>query len=288
MNKKIKSNIINTKNYFKSLQAQVRLWLLRRNHRASCLVPGAGSATVEASLILPFFLFALCSLFAVGQLLMTESIVRFAASTALQRCCNTAGCIRYGKEEESCRQVFFEVIDRSAINMALISEGFSVKQEKDRMGQEIRMTVSYAYRVPYPPVSRFTLKKRITLRQRIFSGYVEHGNYAEDSGRTVYIAENGTVYHTHADCSYIYIRITGRHAIQGMLQSSALRPCRKCCRGRKVPGSIFITPGGSHYHVRLSCSGLSRSVKAVPYSEVAGMRKCSRCMSRDRQVSERQ
>ncbi len=282
MKKENNSYIINIKNYIKSLQAQVRLWLLRRNLRASCLVSRSGSATVEAALLLPVFLFALCSLLAIGQLLMTESIVRFAASTALQRCCNLQGCTGYGQTGENCRQAFFEVLDRSAINMALISEDFSVSEDTDPEKQEIRMTVSYAYRVPYPPVSRFTLRKRITLSQRIFSGYVEHGKQAEDKGRTVYIAENGTVYHTHADCSYIFIRIKSGRLIRGIVNSSGLAPCRKCCRGKRMPGSIYITPGGSHYHVSLSCSGLRRSVKAVPYDEVAGMRKCARCVSRDR------
>ena len=51
--------------------------------------------------------------------------------------------------------------------------------------------------------------------------------------------------------------------------------CEHC--GGKGGGPAYITDYGDRYHSSLSCSGLKRTVYAVPLSEVIGKGACSKC-----------
>ncbi len=53
--------------------------------------------------------------------------------------------------------------------------------------------------------------------------------------------------------------------------------CELCDGDATSNGVIYITESGSAYHSDLGCSGLTRTIYAVPLSEVIGKGVCSRC-----------
>lgn len=53
--------------------------------------------------------------------------------------------------------------------------------------------------------------------------------------------------------------------------------CELCGRDATSNGVVYITESGNAYHSNLGCSGLTRSIYAVPLSEVIGKGVCSRC-----------
>ncbi len=95
-----------------------------------------------------------------------------------------------------------------------------------------------------------------------------------------YLAETGTVYHLDRGCSYLNPSVKG-------IQASELEQCRnhagaryyacESCKPAKK-GTLYITEDGNRYHSTTGCSGLKRTVREVPLSQVRDcMPACSKC-----------
>lgn len=103
---------------------------------------------------------------------------------------------------------------------------------------------------------------------------------SKSAGDYVYVTENGSVYHTKADCSYI--DITAESVSLSTARSSRnyygdkYTSCDHC-HGDSSTGQVYITKYSNHYHSNENCSGLTRDVKMVDSNTLGGMHKCSRC-----------
>ncbi len=96
----------------------------------------------------------------------------------------------------------------------------------------------------------------------------------------VYITENSEVYHRSRNCTHIKLHIEETSAAvlksRRNIYGEKYKACRHC-HPKKKDAPLYITTDGDCYHNSLNCSGLSRSVRAIPLSEVGGRRPCSRC-----------
>lgn len=103
----------------------------------------------------------------------------------------------------------------------------------------------------------------------------------ENEEELVYVTDYESVYHTDSHCTHLDLTIRG-------VKSSAVGRCRndygkryhaceKCCGGGRMAGTVYITPEGDRYHNSSTCSGLTRTTRLVPRSEVSAHRQCSRC-----------
>jgi hypothetical protein len=97
----------------------------------------------------------------------------------------------------------------------------------------------------------------------------------------VYITETGEVYHRTMSCTYLDLSIQSvlRSDVPSLRNRGGARyyPCERCPdTGTDV---LFITNYGTHYHSDVNCSGLRRTVEALPLNEAIqrGYRACSRC-----------
>lgn len=276
--------------------------------REKCRLPvgldNRGSASVEAALALPVFLMAVCALFYIGQLLLVEgeihySLVQTARTCAFQEArkltAEAGGRERFGEEVPGQdrdeggpglglrpQSIFMTLYDGGALCDACIAGGYMgvlVSGKKDSAREEVRLTARYILRLPVFLFRSITFPRKITIEERIFSGYLPHGGDREErpGDRIVYLTERGIVYHLRADCSHICLTINNAQAIKTVIQGGRYRPCEKCVRRKGDLTSIYITAEGDCYHASLSCSGLKRTVRAVYLSEIPGMRPCSRC-----------
>ena len=288
---------------YRSLRAQNGNHVVLTRFGASFFASCRASVTVEAALILPAFLYAVCSLMGLGQLLWLEGNIHYAASQTVRWCAEQEAAVYYYTVSERENSSAVQAADRGNSERTPVGEIFLKHFQEDSFcrsyvkggregirnrlvqskGQEesLTLTTSYTLRIPFPLTEAICFSRRIILQQRIPSGYLEPFNRREKDTRIVYLARNGTVYHTSPKCSYICIRITDQRRIREITRQSIWKPCAHCVPGGRIPDRVYLTAGGSHYHSRMTCSSLKRTIRAVPYREVRGMRKCSRCIERE-------
>lgn len=113
-----------------------------------------------------------------------------------------------------------------------------------------------------------------------WTGYGLLGNTEQEEEEMVYITENGTVYHRSRSCTHLAlsIQITDIHTIKNQKNSSngKYHPCEKC-GNNPMATALYITQYGDKYHTCIQCSGLKRTIKAVPLKQVEGWPACSKC-----------
>lgn len=100
------------------------------------------------------------------------------------------------------------------------------------------------------------------------------------AGVTVYVAENGSVYHRSRDCTYL--SLTVREVAGSQIEherngnGGKYYRCKKCGKG-DVPTEVFVGAEGERFHYDRNCSGLKRTFFSIFLEEADSYRPCSRC-----------
>ena len=262
-----------------------------------------GSMTVEASFVLPLFLFFFVNVMTLFSITEVQSQLEGALHQAGSELSLRAFDLVYGEElvagEESAsvealagaagvftareylRKDIGERIDRSVVSGGF--EGLSFLQSKVMLGGDIIDLVVDYHVHPMIPLIGF---KDIPVEGRYYghawTGYdiTEGFDHTEHEEEMVYVTEHGEVYHRDIDCVHLRIRVESvDFAKISLLRSKDGKkyyPCEYCGSGGGA-GNVFITGYGEKYHSRITCPGLKRSIYTIPISEVGGRRPCSAC-----------
>lgn len=119
-------------------------------------------------------------------------------------------------------------------------------------------------------------------RTHAWTGYCVNGaGGGEEAERMVYVTENGTVYHLSRSCTHLDLSISTVAAkeVHKTMNTfgNGYRECEICGGRFSAQDTFYITKEGDCYHTSLACSGLKRTIYAVPISQVGDKRPCSRC-----------
>ncbi len=103
----------------------------------------------------------------------------------------------------------------------------------------------------------------------------------EDEEELVYVTDYESVYHTDEHCTHLdltirSVRSSNVHRYRNDY-GKRYHACDKCVGHGKMAGTVYISPEGDCYHNSSHCSGLTRTTRLVPRSEVHTERLCSRC-----------
>lgn len=119
------------------------------------------------------------------------------------------------------------------------------------------------------------------VKVRAWVGYSGESFLMGKNETIVYMTPSGTVYHKSRDCTHLAltIRNISFEKIEGERNESGGKytACEHCVKKGKQNGMVYITDYGSSYHNSINCQGLKRTIMAVPLSEVGGRRCCSKC-----------
>lgn len=248
--------------------------------RASLFTSFKGSITVEASLVLPLFFFAVCCLCYLLEIMAIQMTVRTAAHSAGKEIAKEAYAVPLvlpSKVEDDIA----ELIGRERMDRSIIKGGSGgLDCSKTRISAQsgvLQMNVEYKVVLPFSIFGMLSLSCEEQFQIKGWTGYVK-GGFVSDREDVVYITDTGLVYHRDYHCTYLElsIRMVAKDEVENLRNENHEKyyRCEKC---GGVGNCVYITGQGNRYHSSLGCSGLKRSVYAVPVSEVQGKGACSRC-----------
>jgi len=237
--------------------------------------------TIEAAFIIPLFLISMMLIISVICVIRTDMKLR----QELFEEAKYISLAEYGNEAYGIDGVKARVLN------SLSSNGYSsfINEEKggidfsesDLSNPEIvNLTVVYNVKLPFDlfGLMNYSFTERIIMHTWI--GYRDGLNSHVRDETEVYITENSEVYHMSKECSHIRLNIK---MIEGSkvtdIRNSKGEKYTSChlCHSSKKSGEVYITSDGDRYHSSLLCSGLKRSVRAVPLYSVMDRRPCQRC-----------
>ncbi len=241
----------------------------------------SGSLTVEASLVLPLFLFAMVTLAYLGQLVKCQDEVQ----NAMNLVASEASALYGAGGEESCRS---KVYYTARLNSVLKDAGISISLSESRFPEEndeIDLILTYRVKLPFPDYFSPSCHFRQRVHTRGFTGVDRRGGGEETEHIRVYVTETGRVYHRSLDCTYLKLSISQiKYGDLDPLRNQGggiYKACERCCQEKTfgADSDVWITNYGDRFHSIRSCSGLKRNIREIWLSEVENRTPCSKCGS---------
>jgi len=249
--------------------------------KASISTPFKAGITIEAAFAVPFFFFAVISLIYLFEIMSIQTSVRsgltYAGKIVMEDSYPLA-MINPGEiEEYMVNAIGAERLERSIISGGSTGIDCSESYMSVRTGIGT-LVAEYKLWIPVPFFHTEGIERKDSLRVKAWTGYEKEylGSAKEE---IVYVTETGVVYHKDYHCTYLElsIQMVSKDSIDSLrnVDGGKYYACRIC--GGRNSGQVYITSSGDKYHGSLSCSGLKRTVYAIPVSEAVGKGACVRC-----------
>lgn len=252
------------------------------------------SMTVEASFVVPLFIFCIINLLFSIQVIETSSRLTAALHETGNEICSYGYAVNEGIGEGIPTSVGSTIYAASSIaghlgrgvnrrggikgGISGISYlGSSVLED----GDIVKLSVTYSLKYPVNMNIR-TIRLGTSYYGHAWTGYSGGSSVAAASEEDpiVFITPSGTVYHLDIHCSHLNpsLHLTPIDSIKDKRSNDGSKyyPC-EICAINGVDGSVYVTDYGNRYHCDINCSGIKRNVRAVHLSEVKGRRKCMTC-----------
>jgi hypothetical protein len=240
-----------------------------------------GSATVEASIVVPLFFIAFVTISLLTDCLRVKNVVYEAFSEAVR--CQAEYSYIEDKTNTLLDTASLYVrikgyIDDQELVDKYVSGGESgilVVQAEKKADDYIYAKIKYSIRVNIPFFGKKQFVFQEKIRQRAYVGYSISG-YSDQDVTYVYMTENGTVYHNSRNCYHIKFTVEAVSENKVSEKYGSLSPCKLC--GKKTKGkNVYVATKADCYHTTLACSGLKRTVYRVKKEEHSELSACSWC-----------
>lgn len=261
-----------------------------------------GSMTIEAAIVLPLFLFFFLNLLWVIEVYRLHSTLL----SALRETGYQLAVYSYGYdaivdvEDDSGLEAIIENIAFSELYVRSQIEKLTGEEylqhspltngkesllflETSLLQHDDIIDLVVVYQIsPFIELTGF-LKTGLYTRYygRAWTGYDVNHQGTMQKELFYYVAENGTVYHTDRQCTYISLKINevSRFNITKLRNEygESYRACENCVFGN-LSSTCYVTWSGDCFHQNRSCSALSRYIYQIPSREAKQKyQACPRC-----------
>lgn len=237
-----------------------------------------GMATVEATLILPVFIFGILMIYHMIQCRLTENIIYDAAVETAEY----IALLGYLNEEDVyIPELYFSgYVDDEEKVKRYVTGGVSgidfLGSTYDAEDGYFTLNVNYTLKVGVPFMPSVNKSKNIAITGRFYVGNTEENiDKTSEEDVYVYITDNMEVYHSTRLCSHLNLTVKIADMEDALKQG--YEPCEYC--GFNAEGKVLVTDSGNKYHASAGCSGLKRTIYRVKLSETGGVPACTRCVN---------
>ncbi len=245
-----------------------------------------GILTIEASVIVPLFLIVAMTFVSIMTIVLINIKMRIAlnneADNVAMRCFDDNGYTEDGVLAEIIATVGNRVINSGFIEDG--ADGISITESDFSNDEIVDIILSYTVIVPFDITHtvRLNFSERAVVHKWVGYGNGLNGYSKLLSGEIVYVTNGTTVYHLDRECSHIKLnikRVSGDELKVLRNQSGGKYKSCEICKSRSTDTNLYVTSDGDRFHNTLTCSGLTRNVRAMLLSHAIneGRRACSRC-----------
>ncbi len=246
-------------------------------------IPAA--ATVEASLVIPLYLYAVLTLIYILQFINVRCDIDEAAYYALKY---QTGIVHLSGAVTSA-SIYGSLLNHLGYNYASShniiggNAGIIVLVDRSSDSSILNVDITYHIKNPFDIFGIGILTQKHTYTVEAWLGEDKSREWKKDcdtENEKVYITENSDVFHRKRQCSSLSVTImeisidkveNTRNENGGKYYECS--SCKKQGYGKIV----YITPFGREYHGRNNCFALKRTVLQVPIDSVNDRRACLLC-----------
>lgn len=243
-----------------------------------------GSITVEAVICLPLFLYAALALIWLLEIRTIQTTVRCGLHAAGKQMAENAFASVFLIPEKLEKDIV-DIIGEERLERSVLvggADGLHCERSYSIPGSGIyELKVQFKVKLPFPYFNSNGLQCEEHMRMKGWNGYVRENVPGVSYEEIVYVTEYGVVYHLDAQCTYLEpsVRSVSMEAVEDLRNESGGKyyQCPFCVNKNDFYETVYITDYGYRYHTEQNCSGIKRTVYAVPISEVKGKVACSKC-----------
>lgn len=253
-----------------------------------------GSIVLEASLVLPMFLFVVIAFLSLFQWVGIRMEVHSILDSGLEQ---LTGYESFLNDKELTNDVFINLYMQTMLSDTNTS-GFAMGEnailcttdtiENDKK-KEIAASASFLYKIPFPFGIPIRIPTTVKSQRVVWIGEdVIHSSYAKEEESeqfegTVFVTRYGSVYHIDQKCSVLYRDIkevspTEIISIRNM-DGARYYECELCNDTSAM--NYFVTQRGERYHMSDTCHVLLRYIEEVEFHSIKGMSKCFYCEKKE-------
>lgn len=243
-----------------------------------------GSITVEASLAIGFFFFAVLCLVYLFEIMALQVNIK-SALYAVSKEMAEESYVSAKISATTMEKRLTELIGEERLDDSLIvggSTGLNCDGSR-RYGNSTIMDLQVRYQIEIP-IAMFRipiLPKEETIRVKGWTG--KEGQAVGSVGNEiVYVTEYGIVYHSDPNCGYLDLSVkeADEKEIKELRNKNGekYKECHACKDSSRNSSEVYVTEYGNKYHYSLECSKIKRNMYAVPIEDVYGLGGCSKCV----------
>lgn len=246
----------------------------------------AGSYTVEAAVILPFFVAAIAVFIFFFQIMElqwgVQRALEYTSRLFALTSCHEEYFVGEYQPMHGVVTIFMkpqlkkEKVPADIIDIGTAGMNYTLSSAE---GNYIDLKVDYTVEFPLRLFGRMQWRITQEARNRKWVGYDPTETDGDEN--YVYITPHGTVYHKSANCSYLNpsIQSVSEKELDQKRNKDGSRynPCGECSKRESTSSVVYLTDYGTAWHRALNCSGLKRTVYRISIESAKGYKACGKC-----------